>query len=80
MRDEAHEYSSPYILRCTECGRQMDERVETVWCKVEGWEKKRSQGGTNHVALRKPLNAFMCPGCMDKLQSGVAARQLALGW
>ncbi len=57
----------------------MDERLVTVWSKVTGWEKKRDQGGTNHVALRQPLNEFMCVGCMDKLKSGVSARQLQLG-
>lgn len=57
----------------------MDERIATVWSKLEGWEKKRAAGGTNHVALRKPLGEFMCNGCMEKLLSGVAAAQLQIG-
>ncbi len=72
------ETTNPYLLRCSECGALMDERHHTIWSKVEGWEKKRDAGGTNHVALRIPLGVFMCVGCMDKLRSGVAASQLSL--
>lgn len=79
MRDDHYIASDPYIMRCTECGRQMDERRETVWQAVHGWGKKRDQGGQNAVALRRPLNEFMCAGCMDKLKRGVAATQLTLG-
>lgn len=57
----------------------MDERIDTVWGKIEGWAKRRDAGGTNHVALRKPLYVFMCNGCMHKLLSGVASSQLTLG-
>lgn len=57
----------------------MDERVETVFSKVDGWVKKREQGGANHVALRRPLGEFMCVGCMEKLLSGVSTSQLTLG-
>jgi len=38
----------------------MDERIETVWQHVTGWTKKRDQGGTNHIALRKELPEMMC--------------------
>jgi hypothetical protein len=78
LGDERAEYLDPYILRCSACGRQIDERVETVWSKVEGWEKKRSGGGTNHVALRVPLYEFMCALCMDKLQNGIPALQTGM--
>lgn len=79
MQDEYRYLSDPYILRCTECGRQMDERVETVWSKVEGWEKKRDQGGTNHVALRRPLGVFMCVTCINHLRKGIPATQMRIG-
>jgi hypothetical protein len=68
----------PYHLSCTECGRGMDERYETVWNLVEGWEKRRSQGGTNHLACRRPRNQFRCAGCMEKILNGVAAGQESL--
>lgn len=62
---------------CAHCGRSIDERYETVWKKVEGWEKKRGSGGTNHLALRKNIGSFMCAVCMDKLLSGLSASQLS---
>lgn len=68
----------PHHFQCSECGEWKDERYETVWQAVRGWEKKRNQGGTNHVALRRPLPESMCNGCMTKLQAGVDARQESL--
>lgn len=62
-------------MRCDACGRELDERVETVWNKIEGWEKKRDQGGTNHVALRRVLPEFRCNGCMTLAQSGLSFGQ-----
>jgi hypothetical protein len=49
-----------------------------VWSKVIGWEKKRNRGGTNHVALRKPVNEFMCDYCMRMKQSGASPDQSEL--
>lgn len=68
----------PFIVRCSECGSGLDERRQVVWSKVEGWEKKRDQGGTNHVAMRRPLNEFMCANCMGMALAGLDPRQLAL--
>ena len=65
---------NPWVVTCSSggCGhKELDERHVTVWSKVEGWEKKRDAGGTNHVALRKPLGVFMCAGCMDLLRAGL---------
>lgn len=73
------EFADPYVLRCSSCSLLFDERIVVMWSKVEGWEKKRDAGGTNHVALRTPLDEFMCPTCMDKLRNGLAAGQLVLG-
>lgn len=68
----------PYHVTCEYCGRVMDERYETVWNKVEGWEKRRNQGGTNHVAERRPLHAYRCAACMDKALNGVHSGQESL--
>lgn len=65
-------------MNCAKCKRKLDERVETVWSKVEGWEKKRDQGGTNHLALRKPQEQFMCNGCMTLMQEGMDPGQQRL--
>ena len=63
---------------CESCGRTLNERNETVWNLVEGWEKRRDQGGTNHLALRKPKEVFRCNGCMTLLQQGLSPGQRAL--
>jgi hypothetical protein len=66
------------VLFCAKCGRSMDERIETVWRQVIGWEKKREQGGTNHLALREPLNQYCCNGCMTLLAAGIDPAQESL--
>lgn len=65
-------------MNCDQCGRELDDRFETVWCLVEGWEKKRDQGGTNHVAMRRPLNQYRCNGCMSLMQAGLSSAQETL--
>ena len=72
------EIHSPYEYPCSQCTRLVDERREVIWSQVIGWEKKREAGGTNHVALRRPQNLFMCDDCMTKLQQGVSPDQQTL--
>lgn len=69
---------SPYHYQCSQCTRQVDERQETVWFKVTGWEKKRDQGGTNHLALRRPQDEYMCDRCMEALRNGISPQQESL--
>jgi len=66
-------------MTCSQCGRLMDERIETVWQHVTGWTKKRDQGGTNHIALRKELPEMMCNACMHLLVHGLNPGQQSLG-
>ena len=72
--------SEPWRYPCSNpgCNRLIDERYETVWRKVSGWEHKRDDGGTNHIALRTPENTFMCDACMTRLRSGVPIEQESL--
>jgi hypothetical protein len=65
-------------MNCDKCGRVLNERIETVWNLVEGWEKKRDQGGTNHLALRKPKEQFRCNGCMTLILDGLNPGQESL--
>jgi len=51
-------------VTCERCQREI-ARGATYWAQISGWEQKRSQGGTNHVALRKSLQKFMCAPCMS---------------
>jgi uncharacterized protein YlaI len=68
----------PHQYECSKCKRMIDERRQEVWQALKGWEKKRRQGGTNHVALRRPLHEFMCNNCMTNLLSGTAAEQISM--
>lgn len=65
-------------MNCTKCGRPLNEKTETVWNLVEGWEKKRDQGGTNHLALRKPKDVFCCNACMSLMLAGLSTGQESL--
>lgn len=65
----------PWLYECCECHRMVDERIETVWNAVHGWEKKRDAGGTNAISLRRPQNTFMCDGCMTKARAGLDPAQ-----
>ncbi len=68
----------PYVWRCSTCGSDIDERVDKPWTEVVGWERHRNQGGTNHLALRKPTGRAMCKRCMMKLQAGLDPGQLSI--
>lgn len=72
------EAASTVKFRCEKCNRQMDDKVETVWNFVTGWEKRREQGGTNHIALRTPQDTYCCNGCMQLLLAGLDPGQQAL--
>lgn len=65
-------------MNCSKCGRAMNENIETVWQYTTGWVKKREQGGTNYIALRKPQQEFMCNGCMQLLLDGLDVGQQSL--
>jgi hypothetical protein len=70
--------ANPNIVRCQGCGSPVDARSPLVWQKVEGWERKREEGGTNHVALRKTRQEFMCGACIMKERAGVSSGQIGL--
>lgn len=65
-------------MNCKHCGRPLNEKTETVWNLVEGWEKKRDQGGTNYLALRQPKDEFSCNACMSLLIMGLSSGQESL--
>lgn len=67
-----------FFYRCSSCGMELTDAMNP-WLEVQGWERKRVKGGTNHVALRKQTGKMMCHGCMSKLQAGLSPGQLALG-
>ena len=58
-----------FAVRCDRCGEGIAEWSK-AWQKVEGWERHRKAGGTNALALRAPLQEFMCEACMIKEKLG----------
>ena len=64
-------------VRCARCGEAI-ENLATVWMEVLGWEHDRSQGGTNHVALRKRTGRLMHNACMKLEQDGIPSGQDSL--
>ncbi len=65
-------------MKCEICHQTVLD-PKNAWTGVEGWEHHRDEGGTNHVALRRPTNKVMHNGCMEKLQNGIAVGQEMLG-
>lgn len=68
----------PHVYHCEKCGRSIDDRNETPWLEVIGWERHRDQGGTNHIADRQQTGRARCFGCMNKIQKGLSPGQTVL--
>lgn len=53
-------------MRCDLCKREL-QHGETVYRYVMGWEKMRSKGGGNALALRKVIHPerFACSPCVQ---------------
>lgn len=64
-------------LTCDKCGKEV-RNEDSCWHEVTGWDRKRVQGGTNHIALRKLTGKVMCFECMTMLQAGLSVGQMAL--
>lgn len=66
---------NPWAAPCAgKCGRTIED-TRKAWNGVTGWERYREQGGTNHVACRRPTGEFMCDACMAKLRNGLDTAQ-----
>lgn len=63
-------------LKCSFCGNAIS--VNRDYRKVEGFERRRNQGGTNALRLRQPKSEWACTSCIDKESRGVSARQEGL--
>lgn len=50
---------------CSFCDEPLDPRVDGVYRKMQGWSQGRSQGGTNHIALREELGLYAHAICID---------------
>lgn len=64
------------VAVCVDCGEPVDTtKVFSFWQHVDGWERKREQGGTNHVAQRTVHDQFLHVGCMTLRQAGINPNQ-----
>ena len=61
-------------MKCFECEEEI-RRGAPFWQSIEGWEQKRTDGGTNAVALRQRTGLVMCNTCMTKRKAGIPAAQ-----
>jgi hypothetical protein len=68
------------FIRCKFCGKPLDpdSRVETVYQRVYGWEKKREAGGANQITLREPQQEWAHASCIDRMVHGIGVSQMAL--
>jgi hypothetical protein len=52
---------------CVDCDKPVDPlHDENCLNEVRGWERKRLQGGQNHVRFREETGRFMCGSCATK--------------
>lgn len=66
-------------LTCEMCGKEIEAHV-THYVHVSGWEKQRSAGGGNALALRAvstPTRA-LCLGCLERKKLGTEGQESLL--
>ncbi len=59
------------MIRCYTCKRKVDPESPHILRQVTGWEKPRTQGGTNHVIDRKLTGELMCTACAMSVLHGI---------
>lgn len=59
-----------YRANCEQCTLPLDVRANGVGQFVEGVAINRAQGGANMIALKRPLNRWICRVCIDLRRSG----------
>jgi len=63
---------------CPLCGQSIDPTSPYVWQRVEGWERKRKQGGTNAIALRRTRQEWAHPACVTLARDGYSGQETIL--
>jgi hypothetical protein len=61
---------------CVFCGGAIDE--DRDYQKEEGWVRRRHEGGTNALRLRRVRDEWACWVCVDRQSRGVHHAQEAL--
>ena len=62
---------------CPFCGQPVDPTDRYTWHRVEGWERRGQQGGSD-IALRVKLDGFAHGHCVQLAQTG-RLNQMRLG-
>jgi hypothetical protein len=55
---------------CPFCQQPVDLGNPHNWQRVQGWEQKRRQGGTNALALRETKQEWAHPACVVLAKDG----------
>ena len=63
------------VYRCSLCLLEIDPLDRFTWQRVVGWEQRRVQGGTNHIALREPRQEWAHPLCIRRKREGTLAQE-----
>lgn len=66
------------MVHCHYCGDPVDTDARTTFQRVEGWERKRDQGGTNAIIGRQVRQSWACYTCIDRLRHGIDPAQQTL--
>lgn len=59
---------------CVECGKPVRSMARALH-EIVGYERARSQGGTNHVVARRRTGRIVGPCCAERVQMGVEHAQ-----
>lgn len=58
------------MAKCVDCGTAVAENDPGVYREVIGFERARSQGGTNAVHIRRLTGVYLCRSCGDLRRLG----------
>lgn len=58
---------------CTFCGAEINPARD--YRKVTGFERHRSQGGTNAIRLREVHDVWGCRSCVERSAKGISPQQ-----
>jgi hypothetical protein len=58
------------MVSCAICGERVDADALGTYHRVQGWEVRRKQGGTNALKLRESLFEFAHRTCIEAAARG----------
>jgi len=58
------------MATCRFCTRQVEPTDRNIYQRVVGWERRRTSGGTNAIALREVKQEWAHAHCVDRAKEG----------